>query len=98
MRKLTQVIVGSLALAVLAPPQGVITAVQAHPFPQIIPLLNGFQPEGIAVGSAQTMYIGSIPTGAIYQANLRTGQGTILVPSQEGRMAIGMGFNPRTNY
>ena len=45
------------------------------PFPDIIPLPNGFQPEGIATGRGTTFYVGSIPTGAVYRGDLRTGEG-----------------------
>lgn len=68
----------------------------APPFPESIPLPNGFQPEGIASGLGSTFYVGSIPTGAIYQGNFRTGEGEILVPAQEGRSAIGLKYNQRS--
>ena len=69
----------------------------AAPFPDVIPLPNGFQPEGIASGEGTTFYVGSIPTGAIYQGNLQTGEGAILVPAQTGRSAIGLKLDPRTD-
>lgn len=65
-------------------------------FPESIPLPNGFQPEGIAIGEDRTFYVGSIPTGQIYRGNLRTGEGEILVEAQEGRSAIGLKFDDRT--
>ncbi len=58
-------------------------------FPAQIALPNGFQPEGIAI-AGQQFYVGSIPTGAVYSGSLRTGEGTLLVPAQTGRAAIGM--------
>jgi streptogramin lyase len=67
-------------------------------FPPVIPLPDGFQPEGIAVGRGTTFYVGSIPTGAIYQGDLRTGEGEILVPAAEGRAAIGLDFDSRSGY
>jgi sugar lactone lactonase YvrE len=57
--------------------------------PEVIPLPNGFQPEGVAT-HGNSFYVGSIPTGAIYRGDLRTGRGTILVAGQEGRSAIGL--------
>ena len=66
-------------------------------FPDTIALPNGWRPEGIAIGRGTTVYIGSIPTGAIFQADLATGRGSILVPPQPGRAAIGLSFDPRTN-
>ena len=66
------------------------------PFPASIPLPDGFQPEGIASGNGSIFYVGSIPTGAIYQGDFRTGQGEILVAGQPGRSAIGLKYDPRT--
>jgi len=98
MNKITMLITGFVMLAVLVLPNSMTTTAQASAFPGIIALPNGFQPEGIAIGGDTTMYVGSIPTGAIYQADLRTGQGAILVPPQAGRVALGMSFDPRTNF
>lgn len=66
------------------------------PFPELIPLPDGFQPEGIATGNGTTFFVGSIPTGAIYRGDYRTGEGEILVPAQSGRQAIGLDFDSRT--
>lgn len=68
----------------------------AAPFPDVIPLPDGFQPEGIAVGTGSTFYVGSIPTGAVYRGDLRTGEGEVLVPPQSGRAAIGLKYDDRT--
>ena len=65
-------------------------------FPDVISLPNGFQPEGIAIGKGSTFYVGSIPTGAIYSGDLRTGEGAVLVEAQAGRFAIGLKFDDRT--
>lgn len=73
-----------------------IGAASAQTFPDVIPLPDGFQPEGIAVGKGSTFYVGSIPTGAIYSGDLRTGEGDILVAAQEGRAAIGLKYDERT--
>jgi len=67
-----------------------------RPFPEAIPLPNGFQPEGIALGNGSTFFAGSIPTGAIYRGDFRTGEGEVLVPAQQGHAAIGMKFDSRT--
>jgi sugar lactone lactonase YvrE len=58
-------------------------------FPDRIELLDGFEPEGIAIAGAQ-FYVGSIPSGRIYRGNLRTGEGDVLVQQQTGRQAIGL--------
>ena len=68
----------------------------AKAFPDVIPLPNGFQPEGIATGTGSTFYVGSIPTGAVYRGNLRTGEGDVLVQPQAGRFAIGLKFDDRS--
>ena len=74
------------ALAALATP----AALAQGAFPKTIPLPNGWQPEGIAIGPGTTFYVGSIPTGAIYRGNLRTVAGSVLVPGAAGRAAIGL--------
>ena len=68
----------------------------AKSFPDVIPLPNGFQPEGIAIGTGTTFYVGSIPTGAVYRGDLRTGEGEVLVPAQAGRSAIGLKYDDRS--
>ena len=45
----------------------------AGSFPDTIPLENGWQPEGIAVGRGLTAYVGSLSDGGIARLNLRTG-------------------------
>jgi len=67
------------------------------PFPDVIPLPNGFQPEGIASGNGTTFFVGSIPTGAVYRGDLRTGAGEVIVPAQTGHMSIGLKFDPRSD-
>jgi len=84
----------SLLLVVLS--LTMIGSASAAPFPEVIPLPDGFQPEGIATGTGTTFYVGSIPTGAIYQGDLRTGEGEVLVPAQAGRSAIGLKYDPRS--
>jgi sugar lactone lactonase YvrE len=68
-----------LAVAAVAAP-----AALAQSFPEKIPLPNGWQPEGIAIGKGTTFYVGSIPTGAVYRGDLRTGKGAVLVPGASG--------------
>jgi sugar lactone lactonase YvrE len=73
-----------------------IAAAPLKEFPNVIPLPDGFQPEGIATGEGTTFYVGSIPTGAVYRGDLRTGEGKVLVPAQDGRAAIGLKYDERT--
>ena len=73
-----------------------IGSTSAAQFPEIIPLPDGFQPEGIASGNGSTFYVGSIPTGAVYRGDFRTGEGEVLVPAQDGRAAIGLKYDSRS--
>jgi len=85
-----------LILVLIALSVSMIAAAPLKAFPNVIPLPDGFQPEGIATGKGPTFYVGSIPTGAVYRGNLRTGEGDVLVPAQEGRAAIGLKYDERT--
>lgn len=87
---------GLLIVAIL----GLVVTVsaQSEPFPDLIELPDGFQPEGIARGLGTTAYVAGFATGAIYQIDIETGQGSMLVPAQEGRMALGVEFDSRTGY
>lgn len=85
-RKVLGLVIGALLLA--APSI-------AQPFPDVIPLPTGFQPEGIAVGKGTSFFVGSIPTGAVFRGDLRTGEGDVLVPGQAGRLAIGLEVDRR---
>jgi sugar lactone lactonase YvrE len=58
-------------------------------FPETIALPNGFQPEGIATGRGATFYVGSMPMGAVYRGDLRTGDGAVLVQGGPGKSALG---------
>jgi sugar lactone lactonase YvrE len=78
----------AVVATVLAAPLGA-----ASRFPERIALPDGFQPEGIAIGERATFYVGSIPTGAIYRGNLRTGEGAVINPGSSGRAAIGVALH-----
>jgi hypothetical protein len=68
----------------------------AASFPGTIPLPDGWQPEGIAAGRGTSLYVGSIPTGAVWKGDARTGEGDVLVPGQPGvRSAIGIKVDRR---
>jgi sugar lactone lactonase YvrE len=84
-------LIAALAGLVLALP---LAASSANSFPEIIALPNGFQPEGIAIGRGTNVYVGSIPTGRVWHGNLRTGQGSVLVPDR-GRQATGVDVDNR---
>jgi sugar lactone lactonase YvrE len=81
-----------LLFAVLASPAA------ARPFPETIPLPDGWQPEGIAIGSGTEFFAGSRAgsfAGAVFAGDLRTGRGEILVPPQAGRASLGMKVDHR---
>jgi sugar lactone lactonase YvrE len=44
-----------------------------------IPLPNGFQPEGIAIDRQGTAYVGSLADGDIYAADVRSGEGEVII-------------------
>ena len=76
--------------AITAPAAGAQAAARADLFPEVIPLPNGFQPEGIATGRAGSFYVGSLANGAIYRGDVVTGRGSILVPGTEGGALNGL--------
>jgi sugar lactone lactonase YvrE len=65
--------------------------------PHRIPLPAGFRPEGIAV-AGDDLFVGSIPTGAIYKAAADTGEGSVFVPARKGRSAIGLSVARHTLF
>jgi len=75
----TLVLTGSLTSVAAAQP----------PFPDLIPLPDGFSPEGVAVGAGSSFYVGSLADGSIYRGDLRTGEGEILV-GPSGGPAVGV--------
>jgi hypothetical protein len=70
----------------------------AATWPDVIALPNGWLPEGVVTGHGPVIYSGSRANGAIYAADLRTGEGAIIVPGQAGRVAVGLSFDARSNY
>lgn len=89
MRRLLIVPLVVLLATVLAVPASAGSA-----FPEVIPLPDGFQPEGIEIGPGTTFYVGSIPTGAIYRGDLRTGEGDVWIAGGQARQAIGLDLDP----
>ena len=87
-------ILASLLLIVLS--LSVMGSAPASTFPDDISLPNGFQPEGIASGNGTTFYVGSIPTGAVYRGDFRTGTGEVLVAPQTGHSSIGLKYDSPT--
>ncbi|WP_411964377.1 hypothetical protein [Haloferax sp. YSMS24] len=67
-------------------------------YPAVIPLPTGFQPEGIVTGLGTEFFVGSLAGGAIYRGDLRTGEGDVFVSPSEGRVAVGLSHDARSNY
>lgn len=57
--------------------------------PEVIPLPDGWQPEGVATRGVR-FFSGSLATGAVFEGSLKTGEGEVLVPGGAGRVAVGM--------
>ncbi len=80
------VIVGALAAA-LALPFGPASVAKGDK-PTVLPLPDGWQPEGIAT-IGNKAYVGSLVDGDIYRLNLRTGAGEV-VSQGPGTPAVGL--------
>jgi sugar lactone lactonase YvrE len=80
-----RLVVAIAALAIATP-----AAFAKGSFPTVIALPNGFQPEGVATGNGTTFYAGSIPTGAIFRGDIRTGLGAVFIQGTAGRAATGL--------
>jgi sugar lactone lactonase YvrE len=87
----------SFAIALLAALLVAVPATASWPtFPASIPLPNGFYPEGVAVGTGNDFYVGSLLDGAVYAGDLRSGTGEILAEGTEGRVVVGLSFDARS--
>jgi hypothetical protein len=99
MRRLHRIAVVLTTVALLAvglvsaTSAGAATARSQGTFPTRIDLPDGFAPEGITTGRGTTVYVGSLADGAIWQADVRTGDGSILVPGVAGRVAVGVEYD-----
>ena len=84
-------VAAALSLAVVAP------GLAAPPGPQQIDLPGGWAPEGITAGPDTTVFVGSVNGGGgIYQADVRTGDGSILV-EPTGTRAVGVEYEADAN-
>lgn len=81
-----------LALIVTVP-----QTARADSRPKIIPLPDGFQPEGIAT-KGDDFFTGSMVDGAIFKGSLRSGKGDIFVPGIPGRVAVGLSSRRNTLF
>jgi sugar lactone lactonase YvrE len=94
LRRLTTLFAVLVALAAMVALPS--SAHRGKDFPKTIALPTGFQPEGIAI-HGKTFYVGSIPTGAVFSGDVRTGSGSVLVQPVAGRSSIGVEFDRRND-
>ena len=87
----SKLLIAIAAVAVLSGAAGAGAAA----FPDRIDLPDGWQPEGIATGRGQELFVGSIPTGAVWRVDARTGEGEPLVEGRAMRAAIGLKVDNR---
>ena len=81
-------------LAAVALVTTLVAPASAHPFPDVIDLPVGFQPEGIAIRGGPTAYVGSLANGEIRALDLRTG-GQRSVEPGDGTPSVGMKLDQR---
>ena len=82
-RKTIAALVALVSLAVAA-------AAAAQTFPRRLNLPNGWQPEGIAAGAGNQLFVGSLANGAVIRVDSRTGRSRIVVAGRRGRAATGL--------
>jgi len=70
----------------------VVPAAAAPPGTSRIDLPDGWAPEGITTGPGTTVFVGSLVNGAVWKADVRTGEGAVLVPGVDGNVAVGTFF------
>lgn len=80
----------TLLAVALATVLGFPAVAQAAPGPEVIPLPDGFSPEGVATGAGNRVFAGSLRDGDIWRGDLSTGQGAVLVDAPAGRTAVGI--------
>ena len=71
------------------------TAAAAETFPDVIQLPTGWRPEGIEAGKQHTLYVGSMPAGAVRQIDAKTGESFTLVQPTDGRSATGLEYDKK---
>jgi len=92
--------IAPVVLVLTLTPVAGISHTKVPTFPDLIPLPAGFGSEGIAVGTGHSFYVGSFTQpnlGQILVGDLLTGTLSELVPAN-GRPAVGMKVDPRTNF
>jgi sugar lactone lactonase YvrE len=62
----------------------------AQTLPRRLDLPNGWQPEGIAAGAGNQLFVGSLASGAVIRVDARTGRSRVVVAGRRGRAATGL--------
>ncbi|WP_306213127.1 NHL repeat-containing protein [Actinoplanes sp. RD1] len=93
MSRRTLAIVALTALAVTAAAPSA-SAASPTTKPTVLELPDGFQPEGIAIGTQPYAYFGSRADGDIYRVDLRTGRGRVLAEGP-GTPSLGLKVDDR---
>ena len=75
-----------------------LKSASGNTFPNVLSLPDGFQPEGIAIGSPHVFYVSSLVSGRIYAGDLRTGEGDVLITPPMPSQAAGLALDVRSHY
>jgi sugar lactone lactonase YvrE len=68
----------------------VVAVAAAQTLPRRLDLPNGWQPEGIAAGAGNQLFVGSLASGAVIRVDARTGRSRVVVAGRRGRAATGL--------
>lgn len=58
--------------------------------PGVVPLPEGFQPEGVTASTDGRVFVGSLRDGDVWEADLDSGGGSLLVDAPADRVAVGL--------
>lgn len=89
-RVVTRRVLSTVAVCALS--AGLMAPASAAPpvFPDKVSLPEAWEAEGVATGRGTDVYAGSLATGAVWKADLRTGEGSVLVEENPGGAAVGL--------
>src|ERR687886_1513184 len=68
----------------------VVAIAAAQTLPRRLDLPNGWQPEGVAAGAGNQLFVGSLASGAVIRVDARTGRSRVVVAGRRGRAATGL--------
>jgi len=77
---------------------GLVGEKSGRAFPAILPLPDGFAPEGIVSGTGNDFYVGSVGNGDIYRGDYRSGEGELFFDAPAGTQTLGLAYDQRTKY